>query len=208
VDLLAFAASNGPALMAPSGVAQAVYSTNPLAFAAPGGAHPSVMVDQASSATAFVNIRQAAERGAALPEGWAIDAAGQPTVDSAEALRGTLLAFGGARGANIALMIEVMAAGLTGAEWSLDSPDFLCGDRSPGAGLLVIAIAPQLLDPAFGPRLQEHLRRLAGFGVHIPGPAKAGRAALAASQGLALPVSLLARIEAFGSGKTPATGGG
>lgn len=203
-ELLAFAVTNGPALMAPSGVAQAVYSTNPLAFAAPGGAESSLALDQASSATAFVNIRQAAERGAALPEGWAIDAAGQPTVDPAEALRGTLLAFGGARGANIALMVEVMAAGLTGANWSLDAPDFLSGDRSPEAGLLVIAVAPQWLDPAFGPRLREHLRRLAGLGVHIPGPAKAERAARAASYGLSLPASLVTRIEAFGPSKGPA----
>ena len=41
------------------------------------------------------------------------------------ALAGALLTFGGARGANIALMVEVFAAGLTGANWSLDAPDFI-----------------------------------------------------------------------------------
>jgi (2R)-3-sulfolactate dehydrogenase (NADP+) len=196
-DLVALAMSNGPALMAPPGVKRAVYSTNPLAFATPGDPHSSVTLDQASSATAFVNIRDAAERGAPLPEGWAVDADGEPTLDPARALSGTLLTFGGSRGANIALMIEVMAAGMTGANWSLDSPDFLSGDRTPGAGLFLIALAPQFLDPGFGPRLQEHLRRLAALGVHIPGRSKAESAALAASQGFSLPLSLVRRIEAL-----------
>jgi (2R)-3-sulfolactate dehydrogenase (NADP+) len=198
--LLAVAMSNGPPLMAPAGVKRAVYSTNPLAFAAPIAAGPSVLLDQASSATAFVNVRDAAERGALLPEGWAVDAEGEPTVDPARALRGHLLIFGGQRGANIALMIEIMAAGLTGANWSIDAPAFQAGDRSPGAGLLVIAVAPRLLDPEFGERLQQHMRRLAEHGVHIPGRSKAERESLAASRGFSLPVRLVRQIEAFGSG--------
>jgi (2R)-3-sulfolactate dehydrogenase (NADP+) len=66
-------------------------------------------------------------------------------------------------------MIEVLAAGLTGANWALDAPSFTAGDRSPGAGLLVIAIAPALLAPDLTHRLRLQLDRLAGLGVHIPG---------------------------------------
>lgn len=200
-DLVAVAMSNGSPLMAPPGVKRAVYCTNPLAFATPSDVQPSLALDQASSAAAFVNIREAAEHGGAIPEGWAVDADGEPTLDPARALRGSLLTFGGARGANIALMIEVMAAGVTGANWSLDAPDFMSGNRSPGAGLLVIALAPQLLAPDFGVRLAQHLQRLEGFGVHIPGPAKARRETLAASQGFLLPASLVRTIEAFASGQ-------
>ncbi len=199
-ELVAFAATNGPPLMAPPGVKRPVYCTNPLAFAAPAGDGPALALDQASSATAFVNIREAAERGDAIPEGWAVDANGEPTTDPAEALRGALLTFGGARGANIALMVEVMAAGLTGANWSLDAPDFVAGDRSPGVGLFVIALTPRLLDPEFGERLQRHLQRLAGLGVHVPGKAKAAREELAASEGIELPASLVRTIEAFAAG--------
>jgi (2R)-3-sulfolactate dehydrogenase (NADP+) len=206
-DLLALAMSNGPPLMAPAGIKRAVYSTNPVAFATPAGVRATLMFDQACSETAFVNIRDAAARGASLPEGWAIDADGEPTVDPVRAVHGTLLAFGGSRGANIALMVEVMAAGLSGANWSLDAPDFDSGARSPGAGLLVIAIAPKLLDPEFDARLQEHLRNLAHLGVHIPGQAKADRAALVASEGFYLPVSLVRKIEAFGLGNAPVRGG-
>ena len=66
-------------------------------------------------------------------------------------------------------MVEVMAAGLTGAHWSLDAPSFDSGSRSPGAGLIVVAIAPKLLAPNFPKRLRAQLDRLASLGVHIPG---------------------------------------
>ena len=110
------------------------------------------------------------------------------TTDPRAAMRGALLAFGGARGANIALMVEVLAAGLAGANWSLDAPSYTSGNRSPGAGLLVIALAPALLAPDFPRRLRLQLERLAGLGVHIP-----GRRAAAAE--IELPDALVAEIE-------------
>jgi len=196
-DLLGLAMSNGSALMAPPGVGKAVYCTNPIAFAAPGQDGPSVVIDQASSAAAFIKIREAASRGEALPEGWAIDAHGAPTTDPARALEGVLLTFGGARGANIALMVEVMAAGLSSANWSLDAPSFGHGNRSPGAGLLVIALAPQLLDQAFETRLESHLRKLERLGVHVPGSAAAHAETRANAEGFSLPVALVERIASF-----------
>ena len=186
--LVAFAATSGPALMTVAGARKPVYCTNPLAFAAPVADGPPLLIDQASSATAFVQLRRYADRGEALPSGWAVDADGRPTTDPNAALRGALLAFGGARGANIALMVEVMAAGLTGANWALDAPSFTSGDRSPGAGLTIVAIAPALLEPDFPSRLRLELDRLARSGVHIP-----GRRATVAE--IELPDTLAAEIE-------------
>ena len=109
--LAAIAATNGPALLAGSGSTKPVYCTNPMAFAAPVAGGPPLIIDQSSSATAFVNIRAAAKAGTPIPEGWALDAEGRPTTDARQAVKGALLAFGGERGANIALMVEVLAAG-------------------------------------------------------------------------------------------------
>jgi (2R)-3-sulfolactate dehydrogenase (NADP+) len=190
--LVAFAATSGPALMTVAGAKTPVYCTNPIAFAAPLDEGPPLLIDQASSATAFVQLRHYAERGEPLPAGWAVNADGEPTTDPQAALRGALLAFGGARGANIALMVEVMAAGLAGANWALDAPSFLSGNRSPGAGLLVIAIAPALLAPDFRRRLRLQLDRLANLGVHIPGRR-------AAATEIELPVALAAEIERAGA---------
>jgi (2R)-3-sulfolactate dehydrogenase (NADP+) len=190
--LVAFAATSGPALMTVAGARTPVYCTNPIAFAAPLDEGPPLLIDQASSATAFVQLRHYAERGETLPPGWAVDGDGQPTTDPQAALRGALLAFGGVRGANIALMVEVMAAGLAGANWALDAPSFISGNRSPGAGLLVIAITPALLAPDFPQRLRLQLDRLAKLGVHIP-----GRRAAAAE--IELPDALAAEIERAGA---------
>jgi (2R)-3-sulfolactate dehydrogenase (NADP+) len=190
--LVALAATSGPALMTVAGVKTPIYCTNPIAFAAPLDQGPPLLIDQASSATAFVELRRYADRGESLPPGWAVDAEGLPTTDPTAAMRGALLAFGGARGANIALMIEVMAAGLAGANWALDAPSFTKGDLSPGAGLLVIAIAPPLLAPDFGRRLRLQLERLAKLGVHIPGRR------VAATE-IELPDALVAEIERAGA---------
>jgi (2R)-3-sulfolactate dehydrogenase (NADP+) len=190
--LVALAATSGPALMTVAGAKTPVYCTNPIAFAAPLDEGPPLLIDQASSATAFVELRRYADRGEALPPGWAVDKDGQPTTDPRAAMRGALLAFGGARGANIALMVEVLAAGLTGANWALDAPPFTSGDRSPGAGLMVVAITPAMLAPDFPRRLRLQLDRLAELGVHIPGR----RHAVAEIE---LPDALLAEIERAGA---------
>jgi (2R)-3-sulfolactate dehydrogenase (NADP+) len=195
--LVSFAATNGPALLAGSGSTKPVYCTNPISFAAPVAGGPPLVIDQASSATAFVSIRQAAEDGRKLPEGWALDVAGNPTTDPAEAMKGALLAFGGSRGANIALMVEVLSAGLSGANWSLDAPHFTDGANSPGTGLFVLAIEPKLLDPAFEDRMKAQLTRLGGdYGVHIPGLGKAAARQKAEREGIAMPKTVHDRISA------------
>lgn len=196
--LVALAATNGPAMMAPQGATKRVYGTNPLAFAAPRADAPPLLIDQSSSATAFVNIRSSAEAGNPIPEGWAIDAEGQPTTDARAAVQGALLAFGGTRGANIALMVEVLAAGLSGANWSLDAPPFDAGSESPGSGLFVLAIDPKLIAPGFEERLAMQSSRLAGgYGVHIPGAARGEAQQRAARDGIALPKPLHRRIVDF-----------
>lgn len=196
--LVALAATNGPALMAGSGGLSRVFCTNPMAFAAPQAGGPPLLIDQASSATAFVSIRKAAAEGRSLPAGWALDAKGNPTTDAKAALGGALVAFGGARGANIALMVEVLAAGLSGANWSLDAPSFTQGSESPGSGLFVLAVAPSLFAPDFEERMKAQLQRLAReHGIHIPGLGKGEMHSLAREKGIAISEAVLAKIEAF-----------
>lgn len=192
---VALAATNGPALMTVPGGAAPLYCTNPIAFAAPVERGPPVVIDQATSATAFVNVRKRAERGERLPPGWAVDADGEETTDPNAAMRGALLTFGGARGANIALMVEILAAGLTGANWSLDAPSFSSGVSPPGAGLFVIAIAPISMAHDFARRLEIQLARLADMGVHIPGRSGGNSGGRAAP--IELPLSLVEQIEAY-----------
>jgi (2R)-3-sulfolactate dehydrogenase (NADP+) len=203
--LVALAATNGPALIAPEGATKPVYCTNPLAFAAPTASGPALLIDQSSSATAFVNVRLAAKEGRPIPEGWAIDAEGRPTTDAAAAVKGALLAFGGTRGANIALMVEILAAGLSGANWSLDAPSFTSGSENPGTGLFVAAIEPAAFGPDFSQRLGDHLERLStGYGVHVPGAAKAAAREKTERDGIAVPREIYDRIAAATPDARPA----
>ena len=100
-----------------------------------------VVIDQASSATAFVNIRRAAAAGETIPAGWALGPDGEPTQDAAAALQGTLLPFGSHRGGNIALLVEILAT-LSGASFSLDAAPFDSGTASPGIGVFLLGIDP------------------------------------------------------------------
>lgn len=193
--MVSIAGTNGPPLLAGAGSKKPVYCTNPMAFAAPTARGGPLVIDQSSGATAFVNIRKAAQAGKPIPEGWAVDEAGSPTTDAAQAIKGAMLAFGGSRGANIALMVEVLAAGLSGANWSLDAPSFSSGSECPGTGLTIVAIAARLLDPDFGNRMSTQIARLEGdYGVHIPGAGKASARDRAAREGISIARALHDRL--------------
>lgn len=171
--LIGIAFTNANAFMAPAPGKPKVFSTNPIAFAYPlGEGRRSVVIDQSSSATAFVNIATAARKGEALDPGIAVNAAGAPTTDAAEAIRGALLPFGGRKGANIALMVELMAAGLSGAAWSKDMPDFQHGDVPLDAGLTVIALSPGMAPDAAAARGAEFVESLKAGAIHVPGTAE------------------------------------
>jgi len=165
--LIAMATANSPALMSLGGAPSAVVGTNPLSYAIPRPGSLPIVIDQASSATAFVNVRRAAEAGESIPAGWALGSDGKPTEDAVTALGGTLLPFGGHRGGNIALLVEVLAT-LSGANFSLDAPPFDRGSASPGIGIFVLVIDPAMFDGSTQrlTRLFERLRD--DHGVRLP----------------------------------------
>jgi (2R)-3-sulfolactate dehydrogenase (NADP+) len=115
-------------------------------------------------------------------------------------MKGALLAFGGKRGANIALMVEMLAAGVAGANWSLDAPSFMEGAENPGTGLFVVAIEPKLLDPDFERRAGEQVERLRRrYGVHSPGRVGAEARARATMEGVTVSREIVERISEFAS---------
>jgi (2R)-3-sulfolactate dehydrogenase (NADP+) len=172
--LVALALANSPALMSLGGARRPVLGTNPLAYGLPRPGGEPVVIDQASSSTAFVNIRGAAEAGEPIPAGWALGPDGEATTDAAAALRGTLLPFGSHRGGNVALLAEVLAT-LSGAAFSVDAAPFERGDRSPGIGVFVLGVDPanfggsvERLDRQFATFRAEHQVRLPAL--ELPAP--------------------------------------
>ena len=145
-----------------------------------------------------MNIRRAAEAGEPIPEGWALDAEGNPTTDPVAAMAGALLPYGGARGGNMALMVELLAAGLTGASWSLDAPSIIEGNASPMTGLLVVAIAPEATGGAgMAQRLDAWAARVEAMGGHIPGQRRQAVLAKAEAEGITIGTEVLERIRSY-----------
>lgn len=132
-------ANTRPLMPAPGG-AERVVGNNPIAMAVPGPAGP-IVLDLALSAGAMGKIRLAESRGATIEPGWATDAAGTPTTDPGEAIRGMLLPAGGPKGFGLAVMVDLMTGGLaSGAIGEAVSP--LYGDLAKpyGSANLFLAI--------------------------------------------------------------------
>ncbi|HEV7319318.1 MAG TPA: Ldh family oxidoreductase [Ensifer sp.] len=196
--LSGLAATNANAMVVAKAGGPAVYSTNPIAFGFPlGDTAPPLIVDQSSSATAYVNIVAAAAEGRPIPEGWAVDAEGADTQDPEKALIGALLPFGGRKGANVALVVEMLSAGLSGGSWSLDTPSFQSGDASPGVGLTVIAMTPGPSGSDHVARAHNQIRRLEKLGVHVPGVS--GRQLPSMEQSLRMSRAVFDAIDRFAS---------
>lgn len=186
--LVALATTNASASIAPWGGAVPFFGTNPWAFAAPRAGDPLVM-DGSSSATAYVNVAGAAKRGETIPADWALDRSGQPTTDPVEGLKGSMAPAGGHKGAVMALMVEVLAAGLTGANWSFQASS-LANDEGgpPRLGQSIIAIAPGVLSGVdFGAGLEVMLASmLSQPGVRLPGARRHANRKVAERQGVDL----------------------
>ena len=95
-------------MMAYHGSRVAALSTNPLAIAVPGGDHPPLSLDMASSAVSMGKVLEARDAGEAIPDGWALDASGHMTNDPGEAA--ILMPLGGAKGSGLSLMMECLVS--------------------------------------------------------------------------------------------------
>ena len=114
-DLILLAMTNCEPAMSPAGGFEAFFGTNPIATSFPTGKGYSVKIDMATSIVARGNIIAAQKKGHAIPEGWALDPAGESTTDASQALLGTVLTMAGHKGYALALMIEVFSSVLSGA---------------------------------------------------------------------------------------------
>ncbi|MGL4319604.1 MAG: Ldh family oxidoreductase [Paracoccaceae bacterium] len=183
--LVSITVTNASSTMAPWGGKTPFFGTNPWAFGAPRKGAP-LIIDSSSSATAFVNLATAAAEGRPIPAHWALDAEGQPTTDAAAALAGSIAPAGGHKGAALALMVEVLAAGLTGANWSFQASSL--GDDQggpPRLGQTFIAIDPAAMAPGFADRIEVMLAAmLAQDGVRLPGTRRQANAAQATRSGV------------------------
>ena len=190
--LAAIMFANAPASIAPWGGRTPLFGTNPIAFAVSLGGGDPIVIDLSVSRVARGSIMRAAQLGEPIPEGWALDAQGRATTDAKAALAGTMLPMGDAKGVALALMVEVLSAGLTGANYSFEASSFFDADGPPpGVGQTIVAI-----DPARAGGSSAHLAELAKAyeaeeGARLPGARRFESRAQAEREGLLVPASLL-----------------
>ncbi|AIB36388.1 MULTISPECIES: Ldh family oxidoreductase [Pseudomonas] len=171
--LVALSVVNSMTCVVPHGADRPLFGTNPIAFAAPRADGPPIVFDLATSAIAHGDVQIAARKGERLPPGMGVDSLGQPTQDPKAILEGgALLPFGGHKGSALSMMVELLAAALTGGNFSFefnwsDHP----GARTPWTGQLVILIDPsKTTGQNFAERSQELVRQMHAAGLRrLPG---------------------------------------
>ena len=152
--VLGIGMTNASAVVAPFGGRRRIVGTNPLAFAAPDGRGGiGSAFDQSTTQVALGRVTMAKAAGEPIPEGWALDAEGRPTTDPEAALAGSLASSGGHKGWGLAVMVELLAAGMTGGRLSRDVTPLKAAEGEPhGLGQYFLLIDPGASD-AFAERL-------------------------------------------------------
>jgi (2R)-3-sulfolactate dehydrogenase (NADP+) len=199
--LLALGFVNAPASIAPMGGTRSVFGTNPIAIAVPRAGREPLVLDQSSSVVAKSEILVHQQRGEPIPLGWALDRDGNPTTDPKAALAGgTMVPAGGYKGAGLALIVEIFAAWLTGANLSIDASSFADNlGGSPRTGQCFIAIDfGALTEGGASDRLERLFGAITGQeGARLPGERRNGARQRTARDGVVISRKLFETIEAY-----------
>jgi len=197
--LVGLAFTNSPAAIPAWGGKKALFGTNPVAGVFPRKGKDPIVVDLALTTVVRGRIMMAMRKGERIPEGWALDRHGRPTTDPKEAIEhGSLFPIGGAKGAMLGLMFELICASLTGAAIGPEADSFFSeeGNR-PRIGQVFMAI-----DPSGLAGINKYWERteaivaamLADPEVRLPGARRFASEA-SSKKGIEIPDELVAQIE-------------
>ena len=197
--LVGFAFTNSPAAIPPWGGKKPLFGTNPIAAVFPREKGEPLVIDLALTTVVRGRIMMAMRKGERIPDGWALDRNGKPTNDPKEAIEhGSLFPIGGAKGAMLALMFELICASLTGSAIGPEADSFFSEEgNKPRIGQAFIAIDPGALagTTKYLERVETVVRTmLADPEVRLPG-ARRFAAEKSAKAGIEVPDELLAQIE-------------
>lgn len=202
---IAMAMVNSMASVVPHGGHRKVFGTNPLGFAAPRAGGDPLVFDQASSALSNGDVQIAARQGHQLPPESGVDKHGAPTTDPEAVLDGgALLPFGGYKGSSIAMMMEIMAAGLAGGRFSHEV-DF---SQHPGAATPNTAQTYIVIDPGrgavsdFAARIEALIAEMRDAGQErLPGDRRYASRREAVANGIPLSDEEIAMVRRYAQGQ-------
>jgi delta1-piperideine-2-carboxylate reductase len=192
--MVAFAFTPSFPYVAPAGGTKPLYGTNPVSFGWPRPGHPPLVFDQASAAMARGDVMIAAREHRQLSEGIGIDRHGRPSTDPDAILMGAQLAFGGYKGAALAMMVELLAGPLIGDFLSFEAQQDDAGaGAAPHGGELILALDPcRFGDPDH--YLERGERLFAAIleqpGTRLPGARRLANRERTAKDGIVVPRTL------------------
>jgi len=151
-------AGSGPAMVAPHGGTDALFSTNPIAFGFPAKDADPVIWDISTSSITHAEVLLAGRLGKPLPPSRGFDAFGRATSDARAVLDGGAVAvWGGPRGSGLAMSIQLLSM-LAGQRDRAD------GGEPADFGYFMIVIDPALFDETddFADRVADFANKMRG----------------------------------------------
>ena len=167
---LAIGVCNSPIhghFVAPFGGRQGRLATNPISFGVPCNGSEPIVADFSTAEASEGAIRLHRNQGKPLPDGWIMDADGQPSNDASDFYgepRGAIFPFGGDRGYRgfaLALLVEVLGGLLGGSPVTQEQP-------GNGLGFIVVDVSAFVPAEQFAEMIEE-LRRYIKSAAPAPG---------------------------------------
>ncbi len=172
-----FAVANANGL-APWGGRERLLGTNPIAAAFPAGNEIPFQLDIATTVASHGSIRVKEQAGESMPEGWVIDAGGNPITDPRLVDDGYLVPIGGYKGSGLNIMIGALAGIMTGAAFGRHVVNFRADAGTPtNTGQSIFVFRPDLFMPIheYKQEMDRQLREfrtsesMTGEPVRLPG---------------------------------------
>lgn len=188
--------SNATSAIAPAGGIRPLFGTNPIAFACPRQETDPLLIDLSLSKIARGKIKLAADADREIPLGWAIDDRGEPTTNAKQALEGALLPIGDSKGAALAMMLELLCAGLSGSNFGYQAGSFFTEEGpQPRIGQFFLLIDPATFNPGFVQQAELLFKEiLLQPGTRIPGSSRFERRRKSLEEGVNIDSELLAQL--------------
>jgi len=200
--MIGMAMCNADPNMVVPGARGKVLGANPIAYAIPAGKNKPVFFDIATSAAAANKVIRAKLQGETIPEGWLVNADGEPTTDpSGFPETGALMPMANHKGYGFALLVEVLAGVMTGAALTKDQPSWVPnvpgnppGKANQGQFFMAIDAGAILMPDVFDQRMEwladyihESPKAKGSEHIYLPGEMEWERREEALKNGMTLP---------------------
>lgn len=156
--LIGIAMANDMPSVAAPGSRGAVTGSNPLSYSVPAGRHDPILLDISIATVAGGKVYAAHQKGEAIPNNWIVGPDGLPTTDaSLYPHTASLLPMAGHKGYGLALLIETLAAVLSGAAITHSVGNWMFGDLTQpthhGGAFIAIDVAAIMEPQQFAARV-------------------------------------------------------